>query len=64
MLNYKIYNRYNNLDVPNYDIPELDGLEGNRGHAGRTLNPTHQQATTWPPSEKSWRSHNKRGRSS
>ena len=26
VLNYKIYNRYNNLDVRNYDIPELDGF--------------------------------------
>ena len=26
VLNYRIYNRYNNLDVRNYDIPELDGF--------------------------------------
>lgn len=26
VLTYKIYNRYNNLDVRNYDIPELEGF--------------------------------------
>lgn len=26
VLSYKIYNRYNNLDVRNYDIPELEGF--------------------------------------
>ena len=26
ILTYKIYNRYNNLDVRNYDIPELEGF--------------------------------------
>ena len=26
MLTYRIYNRYNNLDVRNYDIPELEGF--------------------------------------
>ena len=26
VLTYRIYNRYNNLDVRNYDIPELEGF--------------------------------------